>query len=273
MCKEAPVISSKLSRRPALVVGAPAGARTRAIVLVLTVLAGALTSAAGASAQQTLFNVPTAQTAAVGHIFLQNQLTFGRSGDTDVTMDVGLTKNLEVGLNVTTIPLYQPPRGDEADGRAPNVVANAQWTVALAKVAHLQLGTWQGIATGRGPDDRADYAGRGHTVLRLGEDDARYGNYLVGVYAGSKTVLGPGSRVGGMLGVELPLIGKLLKLAGDWVVGTNAESVAAVGLESAFDAGQHWEVAVAAQLPSPQSGNDYGFILQISHIPIESPAK
>ena len=228
--------------------------------------------APAASAQQTYFNVPNAETAAVGQIFLQNQLTLAKSGDADVTIDVGLTKYIEVGLNVATIPLYEAPPSEPADERAPNVVANAQLTFPLSHAAHVQLGTWQGIATGGSGEDRADYAGRGHAVVRLGEEDAAYGNYVLGAYAGTKTVLGPGSRVGGLFGVEIPLWQDRLRFAGDWVIGTNAESVAALGFESLFEARHHWEIGVAAQLPSPNSDNDYALIVQITHIPIESVA-
>ena len=239
-----------------------------ALLGLLIVLAGP----SQASAQQTYFNVPNVETAAVGQIFVQNQLTLAKSGDTDVTIDVGLTKYLEVGLNVATIPLYAGSASEPPDEREPNVLANAQLTFPLARIAHVQLGTWQGIATGGNAEDRASYAGRGHGVLRLGEEGAAYGNYVFGAYAGTKTVLGPGSRAGGLFGAEVPLWEDRLRFAGDWVIGTNAESVAAVGLETVITARHRWEVAVAAQLPSPKSDNDYALLVQITHIPVESSA-
>jgi hypothetical protein len=150
------------------------------------------------------------------------------------------------------------------------VLGNAQLTLELNHFVHTQVGTQQGIASGKGGRDRADYAARGFAVLRLGAEGARYGSYVFGGYVGTRSLLGPGSVGGGLVGVEVPLWEHHLKFAGDWVIGTNAESVAALGLEWSVDSHERWELAMAAQLPSPKSDNDYGFIVQISHIPIES---
>ena len=53
-----------------------------------------------AVAQQSLFNVPSANVTPKGELFFQEQLNFGTAGESNLTTDIGLGKGFEVGLNV-----------------------------------------------------------------------------------------------------------------------------------------------------------------------------
>jgi hypothetical protein len=216
-----------------------------------------------AAAQQTYFNVPNAELSTRGEAFVQQQSGFGPSGDAALTVDFGLTDYLELGFNVYSLSLYAPKKPDPGE-REPSVVTNAQVMVSLTPLVHVQAGTHQGVAGGTEEGPRVQYSARGHALVRLGEDDARYGNYVIGGFAGTSANLGPGSHGGGMIGFEVPLIGPQLRVVGDWLIGTNKECVAAIGFESIFDSEGRWDLAVGARLPSPRSGNDYGAIVQIA---------
>jgi hypothetical protein len=216
-----------------------------------------------AAAQQTYFNVPNAELATEGEAFVQQQLGLGRGGDAELTVDFGLTEWLELGFNVLSVPLYAAPRPQPGE-LEPSVLVNAQVMFTVVPVLHLQAGARQGVAQGTSDGPRATYSGHGHVLMRLGEDDAPYWNYVVGAYAGSRTHLGPGSLGGAMVGFEVPILGPRLRVVGDWIIGTNQRSVAGVGLESIFDSKGRWDLALGAQLPSPTSGNDYALIVQIS---------
>jgi hypothetical protein len=213
-------------------------------------------------AQQTYFNVPNAELAKRGEAFVQQQLFLGKSGQGGLTVDFGLTDYLEVGFNAVAVSLYAPPRSTIE--RAPSVLANAQVMLEPVHWLHLLLGTMQGISARSPSGPRAAYAARGHAMARFGDDESRFGNYLVGAYAGTRAMLGEGSLGGGFVGAEVPLLGKRLRAVGDWVIGTNEESVIVLGLESLLDAEGRWDLAIGAQLPSPGSDNEYGCVLQIA---------
>jgi hypothetical protein len=217
-----------------------------------------------AAAQQTYLNVPNAELATQGEAFVQQQAGLGRSGEAGLTVDFGLTDIFELGFNILSVPLYAAARPEPGGERPPSVLVNAQLMVSLARVVHLQVGTRQGIAAGEQTGPRAAYSARGHALIRLGEDDAAYGNYVIGAYAGTRAHLGQGSLGGGMLGFEVPLLGPKLRIVGDWMIGTNEDSVAGLGFESIFDSEGRWDLALGAQLPSPRSGNDYALIVQVA---------
>lgn len=224
----------------------------------------AVTSApSAAAAQQTYFNVPNAELSTEGEAFVQQQLGLGQSGEAGLTVDFGMTKWLEFGFNILQVPLYAA-RQPQAGEPQPSVLVNAQVMFTVIPIIHLQVGTRQGVAQGTPDGPRAEYSGHGHALVRLGEDDAPYGNFVFGAYAGSRSNLGPGSLGGGMAGLEVPILGPKLRIVGDWIIGTNQHSVAGVGIESIFDSKGRWDLALGAQLPSPRSGNDYALIVQIS---------
>jgi hypothetical protein len=222
-----------------------------------------LLTASHVSAQQTYFNIPNAELSTPGEAFVQQQLGLGPSGDAGLTVDFGMTKFFEFGFNILSVPLYAA-KHPEPGSREPSVLTNAQLMFSVTPVVHLQVGTRQGLVGGEEDGPRARYSGHGHALIRFGEDDAPYGNYVVGAYGGSRANLGPGSLGGGMVGFEVPIMGRHLRAVGDWILGTNQDSFAALGLESIFDADGRWDLALGARLPSPRSGNDYGMIVQIS---------
>jgi hypothetical protein len=126
------------------------------------------------------------------------------------------------------------------------------------------VGTRQGVAGTADGHPRTTYSASGHLLARFGADDARYGNYVVGAYAGTRANVGAGSLGGALLGFAVPVAGPMLRVVGDWVIGTNEDSLATLGLESLFDAKGHWDLAIGARVPSPRSNNDYGVIVQVS---------
>lgn len=242
-------------------------AKTFVLAIFLVILLP-LTLPRPAAAQQTYFNVPNAELAHRGEAFVQQQLFLGRSGQGGLTVDFGLTDYLELGFNAVAVSLYAPPH--PRPERAPSMLANAQIMLEPASWAHLVAGTMQGISA-RSPDGpRAAYAARGHAMVRFGEDESKFGNYVVGAYVGTRAMLGEGSLGGGLLGVAVPILGKRLRAVGDWLIGTNEDSVVVLGIESLLDHEGRWDLAIGAQLPSPGSGNEYGCVLQIAWLSKET---
>jgi hypothetical protein len=59
-----------------------------------------------ARAQQDMFNVPTGTITPRGQIYFQNQLEFGETAESELTLDFGLGKGFEVGMNIRELVLY-----------------------------------------------------------------------------------------------------------------------------------------------------------------------
>jgi hypothetical protein len=231
----------------------------RALTLVL-----ALLSTPGL-AQQSLFNVPSTQETLPGRLFGQVQLTgTSHGGEVNTTLELGVFRWLEVGMNIFRMPLY---RLSELDPGAP-----AQSSTMLNANVYLDPLAWlafeAGVQGGIGfvPNTtRLEPVVFGWVTSRF-EAPAPFGSYVVGAYSGNRGALGRGPPVGGLLGVEVPVIEHRLHAMADWVVGLNDLSVVVVG--AVVFIGQSFQLSAGAQLPSPGSGNSFGGMLELTYVPV-----
>jgi hypothetical protein len=217
-------------------------------------------------AQQSLFNVPSAKLTTRGDFFFQEQVALAKTGESNLVTEIGLGKNLELGLDINHVRLYPrelaPLAGDPA-GDA--FVSNAQWIVPATPWLNFAVGTQQGIsAHDARPGVR--YVGMGWTGLRFEPAQGRYGGYVIGGYYGSLGFTGSGIHGGGLLGFELPILGEHLSLCADWMVGTNRLSVAVIGIQAMPVPAWGWQISLGAQLPALAPDSGYAVVLELTRL-------
>jgi len=215
-------------------------------------------------AQQSLFNVPSTQETLPGRLFGQVQATATpNGGEVNTTLELGITRWLEIGVNLLRMPLY---RLHDVEERAPaqsatlfnaNVYVDPLAWLAFEFGAQVGVGTKPGALT-------LEPVVFGWATARF-EAPGRFGSYVVGGYAGTRGALGHGPPGGGLLGVEVPLIEHRLHAVADWVIGLNDLSVAVVGL--VIFVGKNFQLSVGGQLPSPGSGNAFGGVVELTYVP------
>lgn len=224
----------------------------------------ALSASPAAQAQQSLFNVPSGEPAAVGRLFgqLQCNATADR-GELNATADLGVTSFWEIGFNAARVPLW--------DRAPPSTIApldsaalfNTTLSAAATRWLRVSVGVQAGVAL-RGPMRDVAPVVDGWLIARAELIEQRF-RWVFGAYAGTQSALGAGWPAGPMTGFEVVAIRERLHVMGDWVAGVNAASVAVLGLVVLLPAGV--QISLGAQVPSPYSGNPFGGVLELTHAP------
>lgn len=220
--------------------------------------------ASSAWAQQSLFNVPSTQETVPGRLFGQVQMTGTREGgEVNTTLELGLVRWLEIGVNLFHMPLY---RVDTLHADAPAQSAttlNANLYFEPADFLAIEIGGQGGL--GFIPNTTSlEPVFYGWATLRF-DAPGRWGSYVVGAYTGTRGSLGGGPPAGGLFGFEIPLWEHVLHAQGDWVIGLNDLSVAVVGFVVFI--GKNFQISAGAQLPSPGTSNLFGGVLELTYVP------
>lgn len=213
-----------------------------------------------------MFNVPTGTITPRGKIYFQQQSELGEDGETEITLDVGLGKGFEVGMDVREVHFYPgdaplSPRDPARDA----LLGNMQWGTELASGVRLALGTQQGLSA-HNAEHKVLHVGMGWAGLRLAPEEGHYGKYMLGAYLASRTWSGAGAPGGGMFGVEAPLIPERLSLSADCLLGTSRESVEVLGFDIKPVEDSDWQISIGAQIPGPFAPDtDFAVVLGVTH--------
>lgn len=195
----------------------------RPLPAVCIMSAGLLTLAAApaAQAQQTLFNVPSADVLAKGTIYLEVDHLYRPSDPYFQVFTVrgvyGLGANVEAGVNVG---------GVVAPGRStPNVVPNIKWQPYKGERFAVTTGA-HGLFYLRGSED-GDPAAFGYTHASYRFPTKT--RVTAGAWAASDGYAGADSEAGGLFILEQPVTDKVT-LGADWFTGENGLGYLTPGL-------------------------------------------
>jgi len=220
------------------------------------------------SAQQNLFNVPSGTITQRHEIFLQEQINFGRFGESNLTVDYGLGQDWEVGLNVFKVNLYPgnlQPLPSESNEDA--VLINVQHVFHPLESIDWEIGTQNGVSANNA-NQRVDYLNFSWGIGRWTPSESWFqGSLIAGPYYGNKNFLGSGNEFGFLAGIEYPIREDRLSLVADYMSGTNSASVAVIGFQANISKELGWQISLGGQLPSPGSTNDYGAVFELTKVP------
>ncbi|MBT9099981.1 hypothetical protein KFZ76_19970 [Methylovulum psychrotolerans] len=209
-------------------------------------------------AQQNLFNVPSADITEAGQFFFQQQFNIisANSGTSNTTLDYGLGRQLEIGLNLFNLDM-QTTNGSYQN---PHILLNFQKGHTFNQHYKIGFGSQSGLTP----------ALHGHTTelpsfnyINNAVDLQEHGKYFLGGYFANQAYASK-NQFGFMAGAEYPLIHHKIHLMADFISGDNDLSVAVIG--AAFHLSHHWQISLGAQLPAPTSHNDYGLVLEITQL-------
>lgn len=208
-------------------------------------------------AQQNLFNVPSTDITLDGQFFFQQQFNIGALvGSSNITIDYGLGNNWEVGINIFNVDLY--PANNQQN---PHFLFNFQKAFDITKFYKVSFGTQTGITP---PVYRSLIEFPSLTYVNNAFDLDKWGKLYLGGYYANNAYAGSGNSLGVMTGFDFPIMKGKVHLMGDWITGNNAIGVAVVG--AVFYMPRKWQLSFGAQLPSPESHNDYGMVFEITKL-------
>lgn len=209
------------------------------------------------SAQQNLFNVPSAEITKKGTVFFQQQINVVRNPGSNTTIDYGVGDNLEVGANIF---VSSDAFKNDSSASNPDILGNIQKAFDVTDRYKVSLGSQTGLTPNlrNGDTGLAEYA-----YLMNAVDLEHWGKYYLGSYLSNKTYGAGSSGWGALIGFDLPIIPDKLNLMGDLITGDGAISVGVLGL--CLSTWHGWQLSLGAQFPAPSSSNDYGAVVEFTH--------
>lgn len=223
--------------------------------------------ASAAVAQQNFINVPSGEVTKAGKFFFQQQLNFNEIIQSNTTIDYGLGKDFEIGLNVLGVDyaeksnsLFLNDRNDR-DPYDPLLTVNGLKQFELSETFSLSIGTQIGVNV----DFDRRYRPANLTYLNARLQDWLWENFLLvaGAYYNSKHYGGAGNRMGGWAAAELPVTEKW-RVMGESVFGNNAISYTSFGI--IFLPRPHIPLTLGLQIPNTPS-NAYALVFELTITP------
>lgn len=235
--------------------------------IVWLVLCWSVTS--GAIAQQNLFNIPSGAITPTGEFFYQHQINLYEATHLASKQHLvyGLGSGWDAGVNLVGLNLRQKgPDGrfrlyenddDPARQLKPALLFTGQKQWKLDDHWKLNLGTQMGLNIS---DDVVQKQYMAFTYL-LGVWQTGHTKLVGGPYYGNHNFLGSGNRAGALVGMETPISKRLLAMT-DWVIGSNDEAVAVLGINWLVT--PRFQICIGGMAGSPGSGNNGGIVLEVN---------
>lgn len=236
------------------------------IITLLTSGLLALTALTGVRAQQTYFNVPSADIVGKHEVAAQQQVNISDFLRSTTTVEYGLGREWEVGLNLYNLD-YQPStrrfeRNDSTTQQpySPLVLVNALKAFDINQNLEFAVGAQVGLnlTSARRPQ----WVGFLYTHLG-GSFQGEHYNWSVGAYTANPRYLGEGPRGGFMAGFDAGIFYQKLHLLGDWTSGSHEMGQLALGIE--VYVGKHFPLAIGWQRSNRDGAQ--ALILQLTYNP------
>lgn len=183
-------------------------------------------------AQQNFINVPSAEVTQKNGLFFQQQLNFNELIQSNTTIDFGLGKGVEIGVNVLGLNFSEKRKSfinndtSDVDPYNPLVLINGLKKLAITDHVSTAVGSQFGYNFR--PDNRTFEATLLYANLLFEDVFIKESKYVGGVYYNSQHYGGKGDRIGAWLGLELPLREKV-HVMGESIFGNNAISYTSLG--------------------------------------------
>ena len=216
---------------------------THWLALALLVLTGV-----GAAAQQTYFNVPSSDIVGKHEVSVQQQVTIGESIRSATTLDYGLGREWEIGLNLYNLD-YSPSerrftRNDSTVQQpfGPLLLLNAQKAFDFNDHLEVAIGAQGGFNIT--PAHKPQLAGYLYTHLAGSLREEHY-NWSFGAYTANPRYTGEGPRIGFQTGFDAGIFYQKFHVLGDWISGSHELGQLILGAEVYL--GKHFPLAIGWQ--------------------------
>jgi hypothetical protein len=143
----------------------------------------------------------------------------------------------------------------------PDLLLNAQKEFNLIEERwNFSIGTQMGLNPARySRDVRYQAFTWAINEVVLPEDRAKL---YAGIYYANLAYAGPGGNIGGLFGVEIPVIKDKFHFQADYITGRSDISVGVIG--GVFMLPYHTQLSIGAQVPAFRSHNPYGVVIEFT---------
>ena len=163
--------------------------------------------------QQNFINVPSSEVTSPKKLFFQQQLNFSQLIQSNTTLDYGLGKGFEVGINVFGLNYNainnRIIQNDTINSRPynPLMMVNGLKHFKLSENIAIAVGGQGGVKYPMRKNPTQAYLA--YTNLRMENLIVKHSHLVLGAYVNSQHYGGNGNRFGGWIGFEIPAHSKL----------------------------------------------------------------
>lgn len=220
-----------------------------------------------AHAQQNFINVPSSEVTKARNIFFQQQLNLNELIQSNTTLDYGLGKGFEVGVNVLGLNFSEKRKSflnndtNDIDPYNPLVAVNGLKQIELTEKIDLAFGGQAGLNFRK--DKPTFEAGLAYTNILFKDIFRKEDKFVAGAYYNTRHYGGKGTRTGAWVAAEIPIINKL-HIMGESIFGDNALCNSSVGI--IYYPKPYLPLTFGFQIPNIKR-NSYAFVFEFTFIP------
>lgn len=218
--------------------------------------------------QQNFINVPSSEATSKHKLFFQQQLNFNEIIQSNTTLDVGLGKGFEFGVNVLGLNFSEKNKSfiqndtNDVDPYNPLIMINGLKQFELSENISISSGTQFGLNFR--DNKRTTNATLIYTNLLIKNLIIKNSSLVIGSYYNSIHYGGRhGNRIGAWIGSEIPII-KKLHIVAESVLGNNAMCYTSVGI--IYYPKKRIPITLGIQIPNAKS-NAYSLVFELTFVP------
>lgn len=218
-------------------------------------------------AQQNFINVPSSEVTKKNKLFFQQQINFNEQIQSNTTLDFGLGKGFEIGINVLGVnfdnKLKSVIKNDttDTDPYNPLIMLNGLKHVELSENVVIAFGAQTGLNFNDNKKTREAALVYGNILFK--NVLVKQSSIVLGSYYNSLHYGGNGNRVGLWVGTEVPILERLHVMA-ESVLGYNAISYTSLGI--IIYPLKKMPLTFGVQIPNTKN-NSYSFVFELTFVP------
>ncbi|MFA9210561.1 MAG: hypothetical protein ACEQR5_01950 [Moraxellaceae bacterium] len=219
-------------------------------------------------AQQNFINVPSSEVTKAKKIFFQQQINFNEIIQSNSTIDFGLGKGFEIGLNVLGLNFKSNSKSfihndtNDKDPYNPLLMINGLKQFEFTENLSMCFGTQFGL--NYTDNTILQNATLIYNNLLIKNLFIKKSSFVMGYYYNSIHYGGrEGNRVGAWFGSEIPINNKL-HFVGESIIGNNALSFTSLGL--IYFPKKRLPITFGIQIPNTKN-NAYSLVFELTFVP------
>jgi hypothetical protein len=217
--------------------------------------------------QQNFINVPSSELTKKHKLFFQQQINFNELIQSNTTLDFGLGKGFEIGVNVLGVNFSENRVSiikndtNDRDPFNPLITLNGLKRIDIDEKVSISFGTQFGFNYSLNKNRRKALLGYGNLSFKdvLFKDC----NLVLGTYYNSMHYGGNGNRLGVWGAAEIPIVHKLHFLA-ETILGNNAISYTSLGF--VYYPIKRMPLTFGVQIPNTKR-NAYSLVFELTIVP------
>lgn len=218
--------------------------------------------------QQNFINVPSSEATTKHKLFFQQQINFNEIIQSNTTLDLGLGKGFEFGVNILGLNFSEKNKSfiqndtNDVDPYNPLIMINGLKQFELSENVSISSGAQFGLNfrdNKRTTNAALIYENLLIKNLLVKNSSLVIGGYYNSIHYGGRH----GNRIGAWIGSEIPIVNKL-HIVAESVIGNNAMCYSSIGV--IYYPKKRIPITLGIQIPNVKN-NAYSIVFELTFVP------